>query len=115
MRRIALLGLLTLLPACQFAGNPTDGFGGFVADTHTWHLNANMPAGETENEKLVLGEPVKIDVVNAESGEVWPGPPAPIPTMQDVQRLNSMEMLPPPAIPSAPPPALFPQNAPATK
>jgi hypothetical protein len=112
MRRLALLGLLSLLPACQFAGDPTAGFGGFIADTHTWHLNANQPEAVTENEKLAKGEPVKIEPVGAESGEVWPGPPAPIPTMQDVQKLNDLDSLPPPSVPAEPPPALFPQNMP---
>jgi hypothetical protein len=114
MRRIALLGLLSLLPACQFAGNPTAGLGGFLADTHTWHFNANQPVAVTEDEKLVKGEPVEIDAMLPESGEIWPGPPAPLPTMQDVQKLNNLELLPPPMVPNEPPPALFPQNAPKT-
>lgn len=112
MRRIALLGLLALLPGCQFAGNPTDGFGGFIADTHTLHLQATTPPAVTENEKLAEGQAVKVEPLLPEKGEVWPGPPAPIPTLQDVQTLNNLEILPPPTIPSGPPPALFPQNQP---
>ena len=112
MRRIALLGLLSLLPACQYAADPTVGFGGFIADTHTFHLNANQPEAVTENEKLAKGEPVTVVPVTPESGEVWPGPPAAIPTMQDVQKLNDLESLPPPTVPVEPPPALFPQNGP---
>jgi hypothetical protein len=112
MRRIALLGLLSLLPGCQFAANPTVGFGGFIADTHTWNLNANRPVAVTEDERLAVGETVKVDPLVPEGGEVWPGPPAPIPTLQDVQKLNDLENLPPPAIPETPPPSVFPQDAP---
>ena len=112
MRRIALLGLLTLLPACQFAGDPTAGFTDFVADTHNWHDDVTAPPATNETEKRVKGEEVKVGALTPESGEVWPGPPAPIPTLQDVQTLNNMELLPPPSVPSSPPPAVFPQNAP---
>jgi hypothetical protein len=113
MRRLALLGLLSLLPGCQFVGDPVVGFRGFLADTHnplTWHPNRPTPV--TENEKLAEGVPVPIEVLTPEGGEVWPGPPAPLPTMQDVQKLNNLEMLPAPAIPTAPPPPVFQQNAP---
>jgi len=112
MRRLALLGLLALLPGCEFAGNPTDGLGGFLADTHTIHLNANRPPDEVENERLAVGDDVKIEALRPESGEVWPGPPAAIPTLQDVQKLNDLENLPPPNVPTAPPAAVFPQNTP---
>jgi hypothetical protein len=113
MRRIALLGLFALLPGCQFAADPTVGFGGFVADTDIpWHLNANRPPAVTENEKLAEDVPVKVKPLTPEPGEVWPGPPPPIPTMQDVQSLTNMEFLPPASIPAVVPPAVFEQNAP---
>jgi hypothetical protein len=112
MRRIALLGLLALLPGCQFAGNPGDGFAGFLYDTHLPIWNPNRPPAEVENERIVVGQEVKVEALVPESGEVWPGPPAPLPTLQDVQKLNSLEMLPPPAVPETPPPPVFPQNAP---
>ena len=112
MRRIALLGLLALLPGCQFAADPTAGAGPFFADTHTLHLNRNTPEAHTENERLAVGEDVKVEALVPESGEVWPGPPPPIPTLQDVQSLTNMEFLPPANIPSGPAPAVFPQNAP---
>ena len=114
MRRIALLGLLALLPGCQFAGDPTAGFGGFLADTHTFNWHPTTPVAVTENERLAEGQTVKVDAIMPEGGEVWPGPPAPIPTMQDVQKLNSMDILPPPDVPSGPPASVFPQNAPKT-
>jgi hypothetical protein len=119
MRRIALLGLFALLPGCQYTAyyvaDPTVGAGGFFADTHTWHLNRNLPKAEAENEKLVEGEPVKIEALLPEPGEVWPGPPPAIPTLRDVESLTNMEVLPPAAIPTGPAPPVFPQNAPNTQ
>jgi hypothetical protein len=111
MRRIALLGLFALLPGCQFVGDPTDGLVGFLGDTHTWRLNATRPPAVTENERMAEGEKVKPEPLLAETGEVWPGPPASIPTLQDVQKLNNLQLLPPPDVPSTPAPAVFPQNA----
>jgi hypothetical protein len=112
MRRIALLGLFALLPGCQFAADPTAGAGPFFADTHTWRLSVTTPVPQTENEKIAEDVPVKITALTPEAGEVWPGPPPPIPTMQDVQSLTNMEFLPPAAIPTAVPPPVFPQNVP---
>lgn len=113
MRRIALLGLIVLLPGCQFAGNPLDGFTGFIGDTHTWHDYPTSPVAQSENEKRVRGVDMTVDPLLPEPGDVWPGPPAPIPTMQDLQNLNNQEVLPPPNIPSGPVQPVFPQNAPA--
>jgi hypothetical protein len=113
MRRIALLGLILLLPGCKYAGNPFDGFPGFIADTHSFHLNPNAPVAQSENERLVRGEDVTVEPLLPEKGNVWPGPPAPIPTLQDVQKLNNLELLPAPTIPQQPPSPVFPQNAPS--
>ena len=110
MRRIALLGLTILLPGCQFAGNPLDGFGSFIGDTHTFNLHPNDPVARSENERRVSGEDVAVAPLLPEPGEVWPGPPPPIPTMQDVQKMNSNIALPPPNL-GEPPPSVFPQNA----
>jgi hypothetical protein len=113
MRRIALLGLLLLLPGCEkYVADPSVGFGGFIADTHTIVWDRNKPPAVTDNEKLAEDVPVKVAPLSPEPGEVWPGPPPPIPTMRDVQSLTNMEFLPPATIPETVPPALFPQNAP---
>ena len=112
MRRIALLGLFVLLPGCQYVGDPTVGAGGFIHDTVTLDTTRTVPPAVAENEKLAEGEPVTIRPLHAEHGEVWPGPPPPIPTLQDVQSLTNLEFLPPANIPQGPAPAVFPQNAP---
>lgn len=113
MRRPALLGLALCLSGCQFAGNPLDGFVGFVGDTHTYHTNVNAPAAKSENELRVRGEANNTPSLLPEPGDVWPGPPAPIPTLQDVQKLDNTKVLPPPSIPTAPPSTIFQQNAPS--
>lgn len=112
MRRLALFGLLPFLAGCHYAANPTVDEGKFLADVHSIYLNPNTPPPVTEDEKLAEGAPVLITPLTPEPGEVWPGPPPPIPTMQDVQSLTNMQFLPPANIPSAPPPPVFPQNAP---
>jgi hypothetical protein len=113
MRRIALLGLFALLSGCdKYVASPGVGFGGFIADTHTFTVQATTPQAVTEDEKLVEGEPVRIEPLTPEPGEVWPGPPPPIPTLQDVQSLTNMEFLPPATIPATVPPTLFRENSP---
>jgi len=114
MRRIALLGLTLLLPGCQFAGNPLDGSIGFIGDTHTWTDDPTAPMAQSENERRVRGYDTPEQTLLPEPGDVWPGPPAPIPTMQELQNLNNKEVLPPPNIPTGPLQPVFPQNAPAT-
>ncbi len=86
MRRIILLGSLLLLPGCQFAGNPFDGFGGFMGDTTTVNLNPNRPVGDSENLSRAMGQDVSPAPLLPEPGNVWPGPPRPDPTLQDIER-----------------------------
>ena len=112
MRRSALLGLTCLLlGGCQFAGNPFSGFGGFLYDTHTFHSNPNLPAGSDETMRRVEDKDVSVEPLLPEPGDIWPGPMRPIPTMQEMQK-QDMQQLPPPNIPSAPPPLLFPGETP---
>ena len=109
MRRTALLGLTLLLAGCQFAGNPFDGGGGFLDDTHLFRSNPNLPEGQDETVRRVEGQDVGTVPLTPEPGDIWPGPMKPIPSTQDLQQQN-MEQLPPPNVPTAPPPTLFPQT-----
>jgi len=94
MRRFALLGLTLLLPACQtMVGNPLDGAGGFIADTHTFHLNPNRPVGEAPNVLRVEGRQVDQVPLTPEPGDVWPGPIAPEPTLQDIERQQNQSLI----------------------
>ena len=75
MRRIALLGLTLLLPACEsYVGNPLAGFGGFIGDTHTFHLNPNRPTGDAPNLLRAEGKDVEQEPLTPEPGNVWPAP-----------------------------------------
>jgi hypothetical protein len=124
MRRIALLGLTLLLPACQtLVGNPLAGAGGFIADTETFHLNPNRPVGDAPNMARVEGKQIDQAPLTPESGNVWPGPIKPEPTLQDIERQQNQsetngEPVPPhPArrgssVPPGEPPALPPGPAP---
>ena len=119
MRRIALLGLTLLLPACQtMVGSPLAGAGGFLGDTMTYHLNPNQPIGNSPNMLRAMGRQVEEPPLTPEPGDVWPGPVAPEPTLQDIQRQQNQELenplqTPPPgpaprgsSTPPGPPPAL---------
>jgi hypothetical protein len=107
MRRTALLGLPLLLAGCSFVGNPLDGFGGFMSNTHTFQSNPNAPPGADETIQRVTGSPPAMPALRPEDGDVWPGPIKPIPSTQDLLRQGEMEQLPPPDVPRQPPPPLF--------
>jgi hypothetical protein len=99
MRPIILLGSVVLLAGCQsagnYVGNPFDGFGGFVGDTVTTNLNPNRPMGDSENLRLAMGQDVQAPPLLPESGNVWPGPPPPEPTLEDIVREQNMTPQPP--------------------
>jgi len=116
MRRI-LLGLTLLLPGCAYVGNPFDGFGGFIGDTHTIHRDANSPPGDSINMQRARGDAAPTDPLLPEQGNIWPGPPPPEPTLSDLEKEQGganptapgeeFPRLPPPRG-SAPPPATVP-------
>jgi len=111
MRRIALSGLTLLLPAllagCGNSTNPFEGFGSFISNTHTFTALKGNPPATSPNEKRVTGERVALAPLMPETGEVWPGPPKPIPSLEDIAKMNNDEPLPPPDM--APlPPSVFP-------
>ncbi len=121
MRRMTLLGLTLLLPACQsYVGNPFDGFGGFIGDTHSFHGNPNRPVGDSANMLRVEGKDVEQEPLTPEPGNVWPRPAAAEPTLQDLQREQPAPDLngqpPPPSRPiprgSSTPPAAPPELTP---
>ena len=79
MRRFALLGLVLLLPACSGAGT-------FLEDTHSLTWNPNRPIGDSENMRRVRGLEPQLQTLVPESGNVWPGPVPPEPTLSDLER-----------------------------
>ncbi len=80
MRRIALLGLFLLLTGCG-----TD-YGHFLADTHTFRSNPNMPPGDSENMRRVTGEDASQQALTPEPGNIWPPPAGPMPTLMDLEK-----------------------------
>lgn len=100
MRRIAMLGLTLLLPACQnYVGSPFVGFGGFIGDTQTFHLNPNRPPGDAPNMLRAEGREAEQEPLTPEPGNVWPRPASPEPTLEDLERVQS-----PPDTTGQPPP-----------
>ena len=92
MRRLAMLGLTMLLPACQdHAGNPFVGFGGFVGDTVSFHTNPNLPPGDSPNMLRVKGRAVETEPLTPEAGNVWPGPVMPEPTLLDIEKGEGLQ------------------------
>jgi hypothetical protein len=79
MRRIALLGLLMSLTSCA-------GFGNFIADTHTFQSNPNMPPGDSENMRRVTGADSTQQALTPEPGNIWPPPAGPMPTLMDLEK-----------------------------
>jgi hypothetical protein len=78
MRRIAFACLCLSLSGCAYNTwwNPP-----FTPGT-----NPNMPAGESENMRRVVGEQVDVRPLTPEPGDIWPGPLAPEPTLQELEQ-----------------------------
>jgi hypothetical protein len=79
MRRFALLGLVLLLPGCT-------GFADFMGDTMTYGTNPNAPVGDSENMRRARGLDAEVEPLMPEPGNIWPGPVAPMPTLQDLEK-----------------------------
>ena len=95
MRRSALLGLTLSLPVL-LAG--CDGAGTYLGDTFTFPgSNPNLPLGNSENARRVLGEQVGVGPVLPEPGDIWPGPPPPVPSLSDIEKLDNENPANPPA------------------
>ena len=80
MQRVAFLSLVALLPGCV-------GTGHFLSDTFTLPLaNPNLPQADSLNLRRALGQPVEVDPLEPEPGNVWPNQSRQEPTLQDLQR-----------------------------
>lgn len=80
MRRFVLLVPILLLPGCT-------GFGTFL--THAFSVpgdNPNRPAVDSENVRRAFGRPNDVEPLKPETGNVWPGPQGPDPTLTDIER-----------------------------
>ena len=80
MRRLGLLGIGLLLGGCS-------GLGHFFGDTETLPgQNPNAITGSSENLLRSRGQDPAAAPIVPESGNVWPGPPQPLPTLGDVAK-----------------------------
>lgn len=88
MRRSALLGTM-VLPTVLLLGG-CSGIGKFLGDTITLPgMNPNLPYGLSENLDRARGHAVAETPILPEPGNIWPGPPQPLPTLGDVSRQGS--------------------------
>ena len=108
MRRLAnsAAAAVALTGCQQYASSPFDGFGGFIQNTHTFATNPNRPPGDAENIQRSEGRDVSADPLLPEPGNIWPGPPQPQPTLEDIikQDQNGAIGAPGSGAPPAPPP-----------
>lgn len=94
MRRIALLVLCLGATGCDsVVSSPFVGFGGFLADTHTYQRGPNSPVGNSENMLRVRGQGPTIEPLVPEAGNVWPGPAEAMPTLEDLIKENNAGQL----------------------
>lgn len=84
MRRSLLLGFTAAVPTL-LAG--CTGTGLFFDHTFQWFgNNPNAPAGNSQTFQRIRGEPVTIEPILPDAGNVWPGPQPPDPTLDQLAR-----------------------------
>ncbi|MCX7383586.1 MAG: hypothetical protein NT133_19725 [Alphaproteobacteria bacterium] len=125
MRLLAPLGLLVLLTACEsvietaptLIGNPADGWLDYIGNTITFRSNPNRPQPESDNIRRVMGQPVDIEPLTSETGNIWPALPKREPTAVELEKAppaNADPAVKPAAMaPTAQPAAPMPVAAPA--
>lgn len=80
MRKAALLGVCVMMSGCA-------GFGKVMSDTISLPgENPNAPAGSDLNMRRVQGQATKEVPILPQGGNIWPGPPDPLPTLEDVAK-----------------------------
>ncbi len=85
MRRTASLFLLLGLSGCT-------GFGEFLDHAFSSpYSNPNISMGDSENVRRALGQNPTVAPLQPEPGNVWPGPPAPEPTLADIEAHPTQE------------------------
>ena len=91
MRLARLLGT-TMLPAVLFLGG-CSGLGKFLGDTITIPgMNPNLPYGVSENSDRSRGLQPATRPILPEPGNMWPGPPQPLPTLNQASHEQAGEL-----------------------
>jgi hypothetical protein len=83
MRRLALLSLTLTLSGC--------GYNTWSNLPFTTGSNPNRPVTNSENMRRVMGEGATVQPLTPEPGDIWPGPLAPAPTLQDLEKTGSLQ------------------------
>ena len=94
MRQLALLSLALALSGC---GYQTWSDPPFLDDG-----NPNAPRTTSENINRVQGQPREATPITTEPGDIWPGPLAPPPTLQDLEKTGGVTPQPEQAVPGSP-------------
>jgi hypothetical protein len=81
MHRVALLALLLTMTGCAGTGFPH-----FLSDTFTYGTNPNLPVSDALNMARAMGQTPAVEPMEPEAGTIWPGPPEPTKTLQDLER-----------------------------
>ncbi len=83
-----------LLASLLLSGCAGSGFWRYQADSFTfpWQ-NPNGPTGSSENfQRAEQGTKVAGAPLLTEAGDIWPGPPLPVPTLKDLQKQQMAEI-----------------------
>jgi hypothetical protein len=94
MRRIASLTLALILSGCGYKTwwNPPFSAG----------YNPNLPVSDSENMRGVLGQEPSLPPLTTEPGDIWPGPLATAPTLEDLEATGGLTPQPEAPVPGSP-------------
>jgi hypothetical protein len=94
MQRIALLTLALMLSGC--------GYKTWWNPPLTAGYNPNRPVNDSENMRRVEGQEPSVPPLTTEPGDIWPGPLAPPPTLQDLEANGGLTPQPEAPVPGSP-------------
>ncbi len=114
MRKTLVRGM-TLIAVGALAGCTSERQ--FAFDTLWPFGNPNAPAATSETAQRALGHTPQVAVIQAQPGDVWPGPVQPMPTLSQVQANSNLPLgqgytpsLPSPYPPGEQPPPPMPND-----
>jgi hypothetical protein len=94
MQRIGLLTLALMLSGC--------GYKTWWNPPLTGGYSPNLPVSDSENMQRVQGQEPSVPQLTTEPGDIWPGPLAPPPTLQDLEANGGLTPQPEAPVPGSP-------------